>query len=204
MYQIKNLLNNKIYVGVHKTKSLDDGYMGSGKIIRSAITKHGISNFSKVILEYFEDAKSMYAKEAEVVNEEFLLREDVYNLRRGGYGGFDYINDSGKNIYGYAGTSGHGLENLDVSRTRIRTDADKLVSRIAANKLYANGFIGGFAGKVHSIDTKTKISVSCSNAQSGEKNSSFGTMWITNELENKKIKKNDLIPEGYRKGRICK
>jgi hypothetical protein len=29
------------------------------------------------------------------VNDEFLLREDVYNIRRGGFGGFDYINKSG-------------------------------------------------------------------------------------------------------------
>ena len=92
LYEIRNNLNGKIYVGVHKAKSLDDGYMGSGKIIRRAIMKHGISNFSKVILETFENAKAMYAREKEVVSKEFLEREDVYNLRRGGFGGFEYIN----------------------------------------------------------------------------------------------------------------
>ena len=92
LYEIRNNLNGKIYVGVHKAKSLDDGYMGSGKIIRRAIMKHGISNFSKVILETFENAEAMYAREKEVVSKEFLEREDVYNLRRGGFGGFEYIN----------------------------------------------------------------------------------------------------------------
>lgn len=33
LYQITNLVNNKIYVGVHKTHKFDDGYMGSGKVI---------------------------------------------------------------------------------------------------------------------------------------------------------------------------
>jgi len=39
LYEIKNLINNKIYVGVHKTNDLNDGYMGSGKVIRRAIKK---------------------------------------------------------------------------------------------------------------------------------------------------------------------
>jgi hypothetical protein len=37
--------------------------------------------------------------------------------------------------------------------------------------------------------------------RTGEKNSSFGSMWITNGVESKKIKKDDLIPDGWRKGR---
>jgi len=201
MYQITNKVNNKIYVGVHKTKSLDDGYMGSGKIIRRAIEKHGLTNFSKVILEHFEDSESMYAKESLVVNEEFLLREDMYNLRRGGHGGFDYINASTKNVYGYAGTKGYGLENLDKGRKRVRTESDREISRVAANKLYANGFEGGFKDKTHTIETKIKMGISCSIAQTGNKNSQFGTMWITNGIEHKKIKATDSIPEGYRKGR---
>jgi group I intron endonuclease len=69
--------------------------MGSGKILNRAIEKYGIENFKKDILEYFDTAEEMFAREKELVNDEFLLREDVYNIRRGGFGGFDYINKSG-------------------------------------------------------------------------------------------------------------
>ena len=40
--------------------------------------------------------------------------------------------------------------------------------------------------------------------QKGEKNSQHGTMWISNGDTNKKIKKNEPIPEGYYLGRKLK
>lgn len=40
--------------------------------------------------------------------------------------------------------------------------------------------------------------------QKGEKNSQYGTIWITNGETNKKIKFSDNIPYGWNKGRIVK
>lgn len=40
--------------------------------------------------------------------------------------------------------------------------------------------------------------------QKGNKNSQFGTMWITNGEKNLKIQKNQSIPKGYYPGRILK
>lgn len=37
--------------------------------------------------------------------------------------------------------------------------------------------------------------------RSGRKNSQFGTRWITNGIENRKISKSEAIPLGWRKGR---
>jgi hypothetical protein len=37
--------------------------------------------------------------------------------------------------------------------------------------------------------------------QQGEKNSQFGTMWITNGQANRKVKKDATIPDGWIRGR---
>ena len=92
IYKITNKINGKIYIGKHQTKDLNDGYMGSGKNLRRAISKYGIENFEKEILFQFDTEHKMNSKEAELVTEEFCLREDTYNLCPGGQGGWGYIN----------------------------------------------------------------------------------------------------------------
>jgi hypothetical protein len=50
---------------------------------------------------------------------------------------------------------------------------------------------------------RTEYSIQCSINQTGSKNNSFGSMWITNGKLNTKINKDDTIPDGWRKGRVC-
>ena len=88
IYKITNKLNDKFYIGMHKTPNLEDGYMGSGKLIKAAIQKYGLENFTKQILFIFDNEEDMKNKEKEVV----ILSEQSYNLCEGGKGGFSYIN----------------------------------------------------------------------------------------------------------------
>lgn len=89
IYKITNKINGNFYIGKHQTKNLDDGYMGSGKLIKAAIKKHGIENFTKEILHVFETENDMNEAEKELV----ILGEGCYNLCPGGSGGFGYINE---------------------------------------------------------------------------------------------------------------
>jgi group I intron endonuclease len=84
LYKITNLINNKIYIGIHSTNKLDDGYFGSGKHILQAVKKYGKQNFKKEILEWFDWKCEALNREAQIVNKEFIERSDTYNLKLGG------------------------------------------------------------------------------------------------------------------------
>jgi group I intron endonuclease len=88
LYQTTNVCNGKIYVGVHKVQNTSRSrkYLGSGNNIKRAIEKYGRKNFTRVTLAEFSCAKDAYAAEAEMVTEEFVKREDTYNLTMGGVG----------------------------------------------------------------------------------------------------------------------
>ena len=93
VYQITNTINNMIYVG-KRTHSdpFNDNYMGSGRLIKEAVKNEGIEHFAKTILRIFDTAKEAFAYERSIVNEDFVKRDDTYNLHKGGSGGFDHIN----------------------------------------------------------------------------------------------------------------
>ena len=94
VYKITNLINNKIYIGVHKTSNLDDGYMGSGHLIKKAIMIYGLSNFKKEILYVFDNKRDMINMEELIVNEKFVASPDTYNIALGGSKCYKYALDS--------------------------------------------------------------------------------------------------------------
>ncbi len=208
IYKITNKMNGKIYIGSHKTKNLNDGYMGSGKYLKYAISRYGLENFEKEILHIFDTPELMYKKESEIVNEDFLINENTYNLRKGGYGGFDYINEN-PNIF----LTEKRLNSLMPIETTLKRYIEKLhtdsnfAQKIKNNALNASKIsheknpLGTFYGKKHSEQTKKIIGEKNSINQIGEKNSQYNTMWITNGEVNKKICKNESIPKGWNRGR---
>jgi len=84
VYKTTNLINGKIYIGVHKTENPCDNYLGSGIAIKRAIKIYGSNNFKKEVLFEFDNPVDAYAKEKELVTSEFILLENTYNMTTGG------------------------------------------------------------------------------------------------------------------------
>ncbi len=202
IYKITNKLNGKFYIGKHKTKNLDDGYMGSGKLIKRAIKKHGVENFKKEILHIFETESEMNEAEKQLI----VIGEGSYNLCPGGEGGFGYINENGLSTLNRLSHESEMKRraSLSIHRKKVIASGDlnwQLLQQLSAPARNAKYPLGTFKDKKHSNETRQKMSEKAKERTS-EKNSQYGTMWITNGLSNKKIKKIDKIPEMWYKGRV--
>lgn len=218
IYKITNLVNGKHYIGAHKTTDLDDGYMGSGKYLSHAKAKYGIENFTKEILFAFDTSEEMFQKEKELVNEEFVARTDTYNLKAGGFGGFDYVNELRKSDpkqkahhLQYSKEAGRlgGLKSVKLNKgfhglTKEQRISNGQQGQKVTQEKYPQGT---FKGKSHTDESKLKMSQASKGVLAGENNGQYGTCWIYKlDIEqNKKIQKSELddyIIQGWTKGRI--
>jgi hypothetical protein len=86
IYQTTCVVNQKFYIGKHKTKRVKDGYIGSGFLLRKAIKKYGKENFVTEILHFCKSDEEMTLLEREIVNEDLLKNPLCYNLIVGGSG----------------------------------------------------------------------------------------------------------------------
>lgn len=99
VYCTVNIKNKHIYVGYHKTINPYgfDSYIGNGVKInqpstykkskthfQNAVNKYGVDSFKRITLKVCDTLKEAQDLEAEIVNDDFLKRSDVYNMIPGG------------------------------------------------------------------------------------------------------------------------
>lgn len=158
IYKTTNVANGKIYIGKHKTDNIDDGYIGSGTILKRAIEKYGISNFKRDILFFCDSEDDMNRKEKEIINEDFIKRKDVYNIAIGGQGG-----NLGKIVNEKIGKKSHERIITDEARRNYsRASKGRKMSEEAKRKMSEakRGRPSCMKGKHHSEESKRKISES--------------------------------------------
>ena len=136
----------------------------------------------------------MFDMERNIVNEEFVARSDTYNSKTGGFGIGYFNKDNARRC-------------SEKSKLRwkeiIANDPD---AKRRANQKVSQSLKGRpcyhWIGRTHKNETIEKMKASHIGKHTGSKNSQFGSCWITNGTENKKISASEEIPNGWRKGRI--
>ncbi len=204
LYKTTCLVTNRYYIGMHSTHNLEDGYMGSGKRLRRSIRKYGVENHIREILEFFENRDLLIEAEKKAITPEILTDKNCMNLMAGGKGGF--ISEEQQRHRSICASNAllEKLKNDDVFMIKYKELHLKGVKNSYTNGVRKKIYFYDWNGKKHSDETKNKISESKKNKRKGEKNSQYGTCWITKDSINKKIKKEEFdsyLNEGWVKGR---
>lgn len=193
VYLTTNMANGKKYIGKHSTNDLNDGYIGSGTILKRAIKKHGFEQFSFQILKMFDTSQEALDYEAELVTTEIVESSEYYNMKIGGQGG--------------------GIVFTDDIKARMVESRRKFYSENPGTTLGKIAFTNGVSNIFIHPDQNPPtgyykgLTTSHPGPPKGVKPSvatTAGTYWSNNGSINKLVKAGgDLLP-GFTKGRLMK
>ena len=195
IYKTTNLVNGNIYIGKHRTNDPDDDYLGSGKLLRRAIKKHGRTQFKKEVLHVFDNAAEMDTKEKEIVTEDFVNKTDTYNICLGGDGGFSYISNN-------AELTQKRIANLQAKHKELKSgpkykeNRQKAAQKAKITKIQ-NGTWGKSIPKTEEVKAKIREGNKGKSRNVGKTHPNYGKRWITNGAMTKFIKIDKGLPEGW-------
>jgi len=180
IYKTTNIVNGKFYIGQHRTDDWNDDYLGSGKLLKRAMSKYGIDNFHREILHICESEKQMNTLEKILIVPDEELN---YNLCLGGMGG----QNKGIPRTNEEKSQMRGKKRTEEQKQRMR----KPKSPEHRAKLRHDAWNKGKTlSDTHKENVKKSLQNMC---------------WITDGLKDKKIKQEELdfwLNLGYTKGRV--
>lgn len=176
IYITTNLINGKRYIGQRKFSRKWQSYLGSGKIIKQALSKYGRENFYRDIVDIGYTSEELNNLEIEWINNyKAYESDDFYNIADGGKSGNAFAGkteDEMLIIKNKIRMGNKGNEMSDECKLKISKELKgkytgtlnwnygKKLSKDIKLKI-SNSVTGeknGFYGKSHSLETKSKIS----------------------------------------------
>lgn len=197
VYKTTNMVNRMFYVGCHKTRKLNDGYLGSGVRLKRAVKKYGEENFKREILSQHGSLEEMFEAEAEIVTADFVARKDTYNLTEGGQTpGLEILSLAGKKGSAVNKKNGTGIFSKNVQdMVKVRSNSVEHVEFMKSLQPKATKASRSKVAQRRRIDSVQK-----SGKQRGEFNSQHNTTMITDGSTNRRISKSLPIPNGWQQG----
>ena len=211
IYKTTCLVTGKFYIGIHSTNNVEDGYLGSGSLLKRSVAKHGAGKHVREILEFLSCRVSLKDRERHIVNEEMLSDPLCMNLKLGGEGGWDHQNS---NMDIQRGKASRGRERIawlfenDPEWATKRREQLKESGRKAILVAYSQGRVrhDTFTGRKHTPESLEKMRRP---RNGGTANSQFGMVWVysLSEKRSQRVPAPDLgswLERGWAKGRRMK
>lgn len=194
VYETTNLVNGRKYIGCHKTNYLDDGYLGSGTLLKRAVKKHGEDKFTRNDLFIFDNEDDMFAKEKELITDNVLDSENYYNVNTGGNGGFSHIHrdmDKYRPMFNRKPDGWEHWSKRDPERhSNLMSQSAKKAAKTMRNRL----------GEEAYKERMRKYANMQTGAPKKSARGAKGCKWTTDGVNKKKIPKYYVLEEGWRYG----
>ena len=199
----------KFYIGVHNGV-VNDSYTHSSTLF-DKFTKNCIpKGIHRRILAKGSLEDMAKLEQRLLTNRKHRCWHRYYNIHTGGGKGWSIVNDN----YDPEQRKQSSIRGGEAFKIKFNTDPDFAAEHIRkasdSSKLcHKDGRMKSiheyysWLGKKHTEETKKKMSNTHQHNehQKGSTNSQYGTMWITDGIYSTKIKRDDSIPDGWKRGR---
>lgn len=129
LYKTTCLITGRYYIGMHSAHNLNDDYMGSGKLLRRSIRKHGKDNHVREIIELFDTRDLLVEAEKDFISVNMIEDNDCMNLMSGGTGG-------ATRGFGWTHSAETRLKISIANKGRKQTEAQKKANGVRMSKIW--------------------------------------------------------------------
>lgn len=214
IYKTTNLIDGKIYIGQKKSpKFLGNKYLGSGRVLKQAISKYGKDNFKVELIEEIDCLEKMDEREIYwIAQYNATDREIGYNRSEGGnvnrtmvgennpFYGKHHSEESRKKMSEHNSLYMLGKHHSEETKKKISDgNRGKYVSDETRKKISEHNARAQLGKKV-SEETKRKIS----EKMKGKVTKARGRVYVTNDIQELRVDKelvSQYLSQGWRLGR---
>ena len=210
IYITTNLINGKKYIGKKSSSIYVKEYLGSGRVLQTAIKKYGKENFTNEVIEWCESEDSLNEQEIYWISYYDAVKSNMfYNVHTGGKGGNTLAGFTQEQRDAFCKKVKANRPDMRGDKNpnyghRLSEDARKRIGEANSKHLAERNRTRNYK---HSEETKRKISETCKLKREVFAKHRVGTICVKNETLgiNHYIKPSELEyyqSLGYVKGEI--
>ncbi len=192
VYKTTCLVTNKYYIGIHSTNSINDNYLGSGKLLRECVKEHEFKKHIREIMMFALTREDLYNLEVEhitpVINDPLNM-----NLSRGGWAWpLDCVMKSNETMRVLRTTDAGWVSAYHQARsTSIRKayQEGRLISAFTNPDIQREN---RRRAALPEANAKRKATMKVKQHAKGKKNSQWGTRLMNNGQQVIKVKRDDV------------